>query len=268
MTRNDLSEVAEGWFDQYLTEHCYAWTEEPDVGLNGKIKNPDRLVTAHSLQAVCEVKSFNTPGMFASGEFHRTEDGNGWAGPKTRSMRDALKPLRSQIRQAAPQLKAAQHLGHPLMVVMANPMNCPVPSDDGSLMAAMYGDQEMHGLLDPDTGEITEWTMSLGRNGKLAGGDHPYISAVAWLHHQDRAAAWLGAWIDDNRAQYGDDVAAWLEAMHAIEHQAPTGSDAWLTIVETLSDTAVALPRDVFNGPRDVRYVPTEDRTALTLYTP
>ncbi|MFI7033682.1 hypothetical protein ACIBK1_33625 [Microbispora rosea] len=265
MTSNNLSTMAEDWFDQYLVERGYTWQVEPDVGLLGRIKNPDRLVSAHGFEVVCEVKSFNTPGLFADAEFRRSEDGNRVAGPKSRSMKDALKPLRSQIKQAAAQLKAAQSLGHPLMVVMANPMNCPVPSDDMSLMAAMYGDHELHGTLDPDTGEIAEWTMTLGRNGKLTM-DHPYVSAVAWLHHQDRAVAWYGVWMDENRAQYGDDVAGWLEAMRAVEHEAPTGSDVWLTIVETVSESAVPLPRDVFDGPRDVRYVPTPDRTGLTLY--
>lgn len=36
-------------------------------------------------------------------------------------------------------------------------MNCPVPSDDVSLVGAMYGNPEMRGLLDPETGEITQW---------------------------------------------------------------------------------------------------------------
>lgn len=268
MKRNDMSDDAEAWFDDYLAERAYTWQTEPEVGADGKTKNPDRLVTTMAdVQVVCEVKSFNTSGMFAPEEFHRSADGNGWAGPRTRSMKDALKPLRSKINQAAPQLKAARHLGHPLVVVMANPMNCPVPSDDGSLLAAMYGDQEIHGLLDPDSGEITDWRLVLGRNGKLAGGDHPYISAVAWLHRQNRAAAWLGAWMDEHRPKYGDDVAGWLTAMREAEHLAPAGTDTWLTIVETLSESAVPLPRNVFNGPHDRRYTPTPDRTGLTLLT-
>ncbi|NYD51863.1 hypothetical protein BJY14_007846 [Actinomadura luteofluorescens] len=113
MAKNDMSAGAEAWFDTYLTELGYTWQVEPDVGLNSKIKNPDRLVAADGIQIVCEVKSFNTPGLFAPEEFHRSADGNGWAGPRSRSMREALKPLRSQIKQAAPQLKAAQHLGTP-----------------------------------------------------------------------------------------------------------------------------------------------------------
>ena len=34
-------------------------------------------------------------------------------------------------------------------------------------------------------------------------------------------------------------------------------------IFETLSPAAVPLPRDVFDGPRDRRWVPNADRTAL-----
>ncbi|GAA4300125.1 hypothetical protein BJY14_007844 [Actinomadura luteofluorescens] len=71
--------------------------------------------------------------------------------------------------------------------------------------------------------------------------------------------------MDDHHADYGDDVPAWLAGMKQIEHLAPAGADTWLTIVETLSDTAVPLPRTVFNGPNDIRYVPTPDRTGLTL---
>ena len=54
-------------------------------------------------------------------------------------------------------------------------------------------------------------------------------------------------------------AAAFTEA----SRDAPEGDELYLEVFETLSPTAVPLPHDVFDGPRDRRWVPNADRTAL-----
>jgi hypothetical protein len=49
-----LSEI---WFDNYLTAHSYRFDIEPDLGIE---KRPDRLIERDGLQAVCEVKQFES----------------------------------------------------------------------------------------------------------------------------------------------------------------------------------------------------------------
>lgn len=49
--------TSEIWFDSYLTAHDYVFDVEPDYGVP---THPDRLVKRDGLQAVCEVKQFDS----------------------------------------------------------------------------------------------------------------------------------------------------------------------------------------------------------------
>ena len=93
--------------------------------------------------------------------------------------------------------------------------------------------------------------------------DHPYVSAIAVVRREVHAAAWAGVWFDENRARYGDDTESLVAAFAEASKDAPSGDELYLEVFETLSPTAVPLPRSVFAGPRDRRWVPTADRTAL-----
>ncbi len=112
----------------------------------------------------------------------------------------------------------------------------------------------------PD-GSLGDFRGVAGHNGSLWT-DHPYISAVAVMRREDHAASWAGAWFDENRAKY-DDAQAMAAAFTEASRDAPEGDELYLEVFETLSPTAVPLPRDVFDGPRDRRWVPNADRTAL-----
>lgn len=253
-----LADSAEAWFERYLRERKYRQVHHPDLGTR---KRPDYLVRTRRQELVCEVKSFDTEG--------------GWqnAGPiGARSQHDVLKPLRRQIGKAAEQLKDIPD--RPLVVVLANPLKCPIPLDPVSVMAAMYGDITVGIPLRPE-GTDTDATWTTGRNRKLAvvdpetgervGGHHEYVSAVAVLRREDLAfKKWSRRWREQRRGTFSDtreEAVAFLEA--ASGEAPPHSDDVYLNIFETLSDQAVPLSRDVFIGPHDRRWVPNSSRTAL-----
>lgn len=264
MGKNDQGHVAEEWFNQYLSERGYQWQEEPAMGT---ARNPDRLITTSGHLVVAEVKSFATDGLLKNAIFSDTgTEGIRVSQPMSRDSKDALAPIRKKIKEAAGQLKELGERGWPLIIVLANPLNKPIPLNEPNVVSAMYGDLTAQGTLGPD-GKIAEWVWAAGRNGKLRN-DHKHVSAVAILHHRHHAQDWADGWFDENRKRFGaHGTAAMLKAFQADAHQAPQGSYVWLTIFETLSETAAPLPRDIFNGPRDVRYVPDDDRTALVPLT-
>lgn len=254
---------AEARFERYLRERGYSFDHEPDLG-NGK--RPDYLVRAGHVELVCEVKSFNTAGVFESGRV-------GGAHVGARSQKQVLSPIRKQIGKAAEQLKDIS--GRPLIVVLANPFGYPVLLDSFSIMAAMYGDVLAEISLSAE-GHGGDATWTTGDNGKLrvvnpdtgepVGGHHGYISAVVVLRREDQAFKnwarwWWGERDLDPHSEAVTDAVAFLKAASA--EGVPHNEEVCLEIFETISDQAVPLPRDVFTGPHDRRWVPNDDRTAL-----
>jgi hypothetical protein len=130
------------------------------------------------------------------------------------------------------------------------------------VISAMYGDLQLEAPRLPD-GSLGEFQSVAGRNGKLTN-DHPYVSAVAVVRREDHAAPWVSEWVDTHQAGFGDDVQALTAALAEASQDAPEGDDIFLEVFETISETAVPLPRDIFNGPRDLRWVPNASRTGLT----
>ncbi|MFC1405783.1 MULTISPECIES: hypothetical protein [Streptacidiphilus] len=247
----ELADAAEARVQRYLEERGYAFEHEPDLGIT---KNPDFLVTAAEAKVVLEVKAFDTFGMFETLPVG--------ASVGSRSMEEALKPVRRQISKAAGQLKELADSGMPLVVVLDNPAGRPVPLNSYSVVAAMYGDPEVTGTLGPNGG-IEDWRWSAGRNGKLTM-DHSYVSAVAVLRREDHGSLWVAQWMDEHRAEYDRDSAEFMQALVEASKEAPVGDEVFFEVFETVSESAVPLPRDVFNGPRDLRWGPTPGRDGLT----
>lgn len=52
--------ASEHLFETYLTEHRYQFAHEPDLGI---AKRPDYLISRTGIEAVCEVKQFETTVM-------------------------------------------------------------------------------------------------------------------------------------------------------------------------------------------------------------
>jgi hypothetical protein len=134
-------------------------------------------------------------------------------------------------------------------------------------MPAMYGDitGEFSISADGSTSEIT-WKAGPNRRlrvtdpetGEAMGGHHPYISAVAVLHRRLHASDWAHDWLTEHRSDYATHtelVAALMEA--ASKSDVPPGDELYLDVFETVSDIAVPLPRELFNGPDDRRWFPT-----------
>jgi hypothetical protein len=213
-------------------------------------------------ELVCEIKSFDTQGGFKD------------AGPiGARSQQEVLGPVRKQIGKAAEQLKGIPD--RPLVVVLANPRGCPVPLAPVSVMAAMYGDITVEIPVMSAEGADADATWTTGANRKLVvvdpetgervGGHHEYISAVAVLRQEDLAfREWSRRWKEQRRGPFSnarEEVVDFLE--EASGDRVPHSDDVYLDIFETISYQAVPLPRDVFNGPHDRRWLPSKTRTEL-----
>ena len=251
--RSTIARDAEERFAHYMDERGYSYEYEPDLGIPDR---PEYKIDASGVVLAAEVKSFETYGIFEDPVIGQV---------RTRSLTEALKPVRRQIREAAGQLRNLQDRGWPLVVVLANPAGRPIPLEPAMVIAAMYGDLSLQAPVEED-GTVGEFRSVLGRNGKLRA-DHAYISAVAVMRRRDHADAWFAQWYDEHRDEYGRDAAGQLAMIAAVTkaaaQDAPVGEDLYLEVFETVSDTAVPLPRDVFNGPLDIRWVPTPDRDGL-----
>jgi hypothetical protein len=245
-------DLAELNFERYLKERGYAFEHEPDWGTP---RRPDYRITTDQGILAGEVKSFETCGIL---------DGLGGGQFRQRPVTKALEPIRKQIKDAAGQLKVLTHLGIPLVVVLDNPGNRPVSLEPHMVISAMYGDLSYSAALLED-GSMEELTGVLGRNGKLTN-DHQYISAVAIIRRRDFAAEWAANWFDENRIRFDlNDAEGMITAYReAVASGVPIGDSVSVEVFETLSETAVPLPRTVFNGPEDVRWVPNAARDGLT----
>ncbi|WP_327378872.1 hypothetical protein OG393_33710 (plasmid) [Streptomyces sp. NBC_01216] len=250
MTAPRIGDVAEARVARYLRERGYTFEVEPEFGIG---RHPDYLITAGEHTLVAEVKAFETYGMFENAVPGQV---------MSRSLSEALAPIRKQIKKAAGQLKGLRDRGWPLVIVLDNPGGRPIPFDSPHMiLSAMCGDLTVQAPVLPD-GVLGDFRGVAGRNGSLRN-DHPYVSAVAVVRREDHAAQWAGAWFEENRAQFGDDVLALVAAFTEASQDAPEGDELFLEVYETLSTEAVPLPRDVFNGPRDRRWIPNTDRSAL-----
>ncbi|WP_194899967.1 hypothetical protein [Catenulispora pinisilvae] len=253
-----IADAAEARFFRYLEERQYTYDREPD-DLGDTPKRPDARIQAAGHTIVAEVKAFETLGLFKD-----AVDGK----LQMRSITDALKPLRNKIHEAARQLRDLQGRGWPLVTVLDNQAGSPIPTNPELIVSAMYGDL-VHRVSITEDGLPGEARMVFGRNGKLTN-DHPYISAVAIIRSRNRFLDWMNQWFDDHQDQYSPDETGQRAALADIQgatQDAPTGEEIYLEVFETVSDSAVRLPPEVFNGPLDVRWAATPGRDGLVLQT-
>jgi len=172
------------------------------------------------------------------------------------SMVPQLKAVRRKISAGAEQLKGIE--GYPLMVVLANPRNSWVPLEGPMFIGALYGD--MQASFAPD-GDLF---FHSGRNGRLhvtepdgsAHGNHPYLSAVAVLRFVYPQAAWAAAMTrSQETVGDGNPLAIVREANQLLARQGDAAAEVvCLDVFETVSESAVPLPREVFDGPHDTRW--------------
>lgn len=79
--------LGEQLFEGYLDERGYLWMPEPDLGV---AKRQDYIIDAGQVRVACEVKAFNTEGVFNA------------TGSKigSRSMTEVLAPHRDDIKKS------------------------------------------------------------------------------------------------------------------------------------------------------------------------
>jgi hypothetical protein len=129
-------------------------------------KRPDYLLRHGDQACVCEVK-----------EFARTTDS---IPSRASSMQTVLKPIRTQLHEAARKLRAAIPLGHPLVVVLTNPHGAGVLLGGREMVWAMEGDPQVRFAVSP-SGAAGPLSHTVGLNGEFRN-DHPYVSAVVVVH--------------------------------------------------------------------------------------
>jgi hypothetical protein len=248
-TRTDPAEVR---FENYLNAHDYLFEYEPDLHID---KQPDYMVQRGDDMVVCEVKGFQTLGIWGpmlQSPGHMV----------TRSMKEVLAPVRSQISAAAVQLKPLAGSGIPLVVVLSNPEKAGVDLSPTMVIAAMYGDLGAQFSSRPDGTTSSEWIAD--RNGKLTN-DHGYVSAVVVARAGDRSAegvdAFIRGFLEANPAAATEEVLAAVdEASDSFEPPEPY---YYCDVFQTASTTCVPLPPSVFDGPNDHRWVAVDGQMVM-----
>lgn len=241
-------------FEPYLLEHGYQrGPHEPSLAGHGIDKRPDFLPRRGCSRIACEVEQF-TPGATAL-ERRLADQQTISASPK-----EAHGPIRNRIASAAKQLKPLAALQLPLVVVLANPEGARVNLTVEHVLGAIYGNPMFTMRIDPAAGgPVDEGHFEFGRDGKLTN-DHPYLSAVALLrrreHRTDRIAE-IAAKERRGRDPRDFDEAA-TEAMALLnrlqQEELPEGDYVYLDVIETISNAAVTLPVDSFEGEQDSRW--------------
>lgn len=215
---------AEVLFERYLRAHGYEWEHEPELGVSSR---PDYRVRRSGVEAICEVKQFETRAI--------REFGEAAGGPVVVPPRLLYDTIRNQLDSAARQLKPLADRDIPLVVVLANPLRATVLLDPPFLFHAMYGGG--HWATDGEpTPSIEAWPIptAAGRDGALTN-QHTYIGAVVALFTRRDPTAHFDA--------------------PPVPRNDPS---PYVHVLDTLSDAAVRLPDQMFDGPSDARWSPDD----------
>jgi hypothetical protein len=258
--------VSEDWFDEYLSTNGYTSTPEPDLGVPTR---PDRLIERVGVEAICEVKEFTTDAVQRRWPAEMRER---WPEdePQFGSFRgeEWLLNVRRAISDAARQLEPLAGDPRPLVIVLANPRRVRAEITGPKLIEAIKGELAITFRVSRETGAaVAEGEWVYGEGGRLAGGQAPWISAVAGLHRGDQLWDWQRKWIEDWKAEHlpegprsEDDALARVEAYRPALEEAmktqdpPSGDYFYLHVIGTPSEDAVPLPRKILDAAWDVRW--------------
>ena len=269
---------AEQRFAAYLDDYGFGWKYEPDyqeeLGLPQRlVTTPDFLIERDGHRAVAEVRQFETTAL---ADQMSSTGRAGVVGPEK-----LFGAQRSAMFEKAKQLRPLAGAGVPLLVVLANPLQRLVPLDDFHVQAAMWGNPGVVIPIDTTSGgrvEGHEPYLQLENYGafaspviedeKLVGWQnrHPHVTAVLVVHERLFSADWREEILAGYRSSDRSIEAAVEDTFKALQDVAaaqargeePQGSYRWVSVYETGSESAVALPASWFDGPRDERYGPTE----------
>ena len=245
---------SEAWFDEYVRSHGHdPGDAEPDLGIE---KNPDRRITWNGHEVVCEIKQFE------SHPFARVVGSVG-----TLSMKQALNPVRRKVSRAAEQLKPLAESDWPLVVVLANPTGQPVPFSTDEILWALFGDPIIQITINAATGNPGPAQQTVGRNSRLLF-NHQYLSAVVALRKGSHRQDWHNACWERLKAEQQpefdpSDINAIVRLAEQVDEaeaaalangEIEEGDYLYTEVFTAVSETAVPLPRDVFDGPLDTRW--------------
>jgi hypothetical protein len=250
---------SETWFDEYLLTNGYTFDPEFDLGVR---TDPDRLIDRAGFEAVCEVKEFTTDAMQ-----RRWPEGGSQFG--SFGYQEWFLRVQRSISEAAEQLEPVAGRGWPLVIVFANPHGANVPLSADELIEAMYGELRVSFPLDVETGgPAADPVWTLGEGGRFAKGEAPWISGVATLRRGDYLHEWQNDWVARWKTEHPSSTTADLRELAAlwmseiapelerarIEEHAPTGTYYYVHLVETASEEAVPIPREIFDAEHDGRW--------------
>uniref|UniRef100_A0AAU1IAV1 Uncharacterized protein n=1 Tax=Streptomyces sp. NBC_00180 TaxID=2903632 RepID=A0AAU1IAV1_9ACTN len=220
-------------FVRFLRERGYAFSSEPGLAT---ASGPGCLISAAGHTVACAV-------MTVEQTFN-------------------LYAFLDGFEETADRLGSLRNQGLPLVVV--------VESDPDSLFFPTPGDRLLDTLLHGDVPRElyddppqSSWSPRGDERPERRLVDaHPHISAVAVVVHNSHAHQWLRDRFEA-RPESFDSTREGMDAMVAEILEAPQGGSLSLHIFETLGGTALLLPREVFDGPMDRRWIPNTDRTRL-----
>ena len=223
------------------------------------------MIERDGLAAICEVKEFTTDAMIR----RWPQGGSGFG---SFSETEWFLTVRRTISGAARQLEPLSGDDRPLVIVLANPQGVNVPLRADEVIEAMYGELTVTFSIDRETGAPAsdpQWV--LGEGGRLAEEQAPWVSAVAVLRKGDMRTDWVQAWVADWKKKNWPDapkttdeavdrsLAANAELEKALASEdAPSGDYFYIEAIETISRDAVPLPRQLFDGERDQRWIVNE----------
>jgi hypothetical protein len=245
---------SEAWFDEYVRWHGHdPGDPEPDLGVG---KNPDRLMTWSGHEVVCEIKQFE------SSPFARLGEGGG-----VMDVKEVLGQVRRKVSRAAEQLKPLAATDWPLVVVLVNPKGLPVSMSEHEMVWALYGDPVIRLTINTDIGTaVGPAEHTVGENSRMLR-NHRYVSAVVALHRGSHRQDWHNACWERLKAEESgfdpsdiDTIVKLAERVEDAEAAAlangeiEEGDYLYTEVFTAISETAVPLPRDVFDGPRDTRW--------------
>ncbi|WNZ09147.1 hypothetical protein [Streptomyces sp. 11x1] len=225
------SAVAEPtWFVRSLRERGYAFSSEPGLATSS---GPGYLVSAAGHTVACAVMT----------------------GGRTFNLDSFL----DGFEEAADRLGSLRDRGLPLVVVVERDLDSWFFPDPGSrlLDTLLHGDVPRELYDDPPR---SPWSPRGDERPERRLVDaHPHISALAVVYHHSSPDA---PRLRDIPEPF-DPPQEWLQALLEALPEAPSGSFSSLHLLETLGGTAATLPREVFDGPMDRRWIPNDDRTRL-----
>lgn len=258
--------ASEVWFDEYVRSRGQEpGKPHPDLGISAK---PDRLITWNGHEVVCEIKQFE------SSPYKGLPEGGGVI-----DVTKVLGQVRRKITRAATeQLKPLADSDWPLVIVLANPKGYPVSFSGWEMVSALYGDPVIQIPINTITGAASGPAIhTVGKNGRMLR-NHQYVSAVVALHQGSHQKLWHDTHWTQLQAEADLDPGD-LDGLYRLANQLDEMQEAALAngeiedgtylfveVFTATSQTAVPLPRDVFDGPRDSRwdYDPVAGKYAKT----